>query len=180
MHILLALIAVVGAVLYWVFRARNAAHAAHELVDVADDVRAAVRRFGFSRKAGQHPADTVTDPRLAAAGCLAALARMDGALTQAQVNALRVEARASFRVPQAEADEIAAYGRWLADQSNTPDDTLRRLVRVIRDQAPAEAHQDFIAMCERIAAVEGGGASPVQLSAITRVRDALGLRAGRA
>lgn len=175
MHILLGALVVIGVVVYWIYRARMAADATREVIDVADDVRAAVRRFGYRRQAGKHPADLVDDPRLAAAGILAAIAKMDGSLTDAQINALRVEARATFRVDQQEADEIAAYGRWLSDQSNTPDDTIRRLSSVIRREAPADAHRDVVTMAERVASVTDGSANAMQRQAIDRLAHELGL-----
>lgn len=170
MHIVIAALTVIGVVAVWIWRARAAAQASRDIVEAADDVRAVIRRHGFQRKSGRHPAETVEDPRLAAAGMMAAMARLDGALTEKQINALRVECRASFRVSQVEADEIAAYGRWLADQSKDPDDSLRRLGRVLRAIAPREAQEDMIAMLTRVASAEGGAPSDVQAAAIERVR----------
>lgn len=169
MHIGLAVLAVLGVVALWMWRARMAAEAGREAVDAADDVRAAVRRFGFRRQAGRHPADLVDDARLAAAGMMAAIARMDGALTQAQTDALRVECRAAFRTPQKDADDIAAYGRWLADQSQDPEDALRRLGARVKKLASKEAQGDLIGMLERVAAVENG-VSKEQRAAIDHLR----------
>ena len=173
MHILIGLITVVGVIALWIWRARAAADASREVIDAASDARAAIRRFGYRRKVGQHPADSIDDPRLAAAGMMAALARMDGDLTAEQMNALRVECRASFRVDQKEADDIAAYGRWIASQSQDPGEAVRRLSRIVRDQAEPEAHADLVRMLERIAAVGGGGVSEMQQASIDAVRRAL-------
>ena len=169
MHILIGLAAIVGAIVFWVIRARMAADATRELVGAADDVRAAVRRFGFRKSAGRHPADLVEDPRLAAAGMLVAIAKMDGDLTQAQKQKVALECRASFRVDQKEAEEIAAYGRWLADQSSDPEDALRRLAARVLVLAPEEARRDLIGMLERVAEVEGGVSSD-QRSVIAHIR----------
>lgn len=177
MHILLGVLAVIGVIALWIWRARAAAQASGDIVDAADDVRAAVRRFGYRRKAGRHPAESVEDPRLAAAGLMAACARMDGDITAEQQNALRVECRAKFRVDQKEADDIAAYGRWIASQSQDPDDTIRRLTPVVRDNAPAEAHADMVEMLRRVASVVDGAPSEIQSDAIERVRRALGVGA---
>ena len=173
MHILIGLIAAIGLVALWIWRARAAASATHEIVDAASDARAALRRFGYRRKAGQHPADSIDDPRLAAAGMMAAIAKMDGDLTADQMNALRVECRATFRVDQKEADDIAAYGRWIAGQSQEPGEAIRRLTRIVRDAAEPDAHADLVRMLERIANVDGGAPSPMQDEAIASVRRAL-------
>lgn len=166
---MLALLAALSVVGVWIWRMRAAADATREVVGVADDMRAAVRRFGFRRQAGRHPCDTVDDARLAAAGMMAAIARMDGDLTQPQINAIRVECRAAFRVPQKEADDICAYGRWLASQSQEPEDALRRLAVRVQALAPEEAQKDLIGMLERVAAVMDG-VSDEQRNAIDAVR----------
>lgn len=173
MHILIVLITALLAIGVWIWRARAAAAVSHEVLDVAADAKAALRRFGYRQKAGRHPADSVDDPRLAAAGMMAAIAKMDGDITAAQMNALRVECRATFRVDQKEADDIAAFGRWLAGQSQDPGDGIRRLAKIVRDRAGAEAHSDLVRMLGRIASVEGGAPSEIQTEAITLVKRSL-------
>jgi hypothetical protein len=39
-------------------RARNAAHVASDVVDMAETVLGAARRFGFRRKADRHPVES--------------------------------------------------------------------------------------------------------------------------
>ncbi|MEM9724721.1 MAG: TerB family tellurite resistance protein [Pseudomonadota bacterium] len=135
----------------------------------ADDVRAAVKRYRTRAASGSHPCEDIDDARLAAAGMMSAIAGMDGPLTKAQIDAIRVECRAAFRVVQREADEIAAFGRWLAEEAEDPEDALSRLSPKVRALAPAEAQRDLIRMLERVAAVEGG-VSAEQRQAITTVR----------
>jgi hypothetical protein len=48
-------------------RARNAANVATDLVDMAQDVMGAARRFGFRRKANTHPVDSLEDTKVAMA-----------------------------------------------------------------------------------------------------------------
>ena len=48
MHIVLGVLAIVGAVVFWYYRMRAAAEMTHELIDVADDVRAAVRAMAIA------------------------------------------------------------------------------------------------------------------------------------
>lgn len=135
----------------------------------ADDVRAAVKRYRSRAATGSHPCEDIDDARLAAAGMMAAIAGMDGPLTKGQIDAIRVECRAAFRVVQREADEIAAFGRWLAEEADGSEDALHRLSSKLRALAPAEAQRDLIRMLERVADVEGG-VSAEQRQAITTVR----------
>ncbi|MEO1331105.1 MAG: hypothetical protein AAFW46_15760 [Pseudomonadota bacterium] len=176
MHILVGLLTLLALLAVWWWRVRAAGAAAREAVEATDDVRAALRRFKYQRKAGEHPAESLDDPRLAAAGMMAAVARLKGDLTADQMNQLRVECRAAFRVVQSEADDIAAYGRWLAAQSEDPDDVIRRLAPIVRDRAEREAHGDMVRMLDRVAAVEGGAPNDLQKAAIARVRKALAVK----
>lgn len=175
MHIILGLLTLVGVIALWVWRARMAAGAAREIGETAEDLQAAFRRYGYRRRAGKHPAENLDDPRLAAAGMMAAIARLDGDMSTERMNAIRVECRASFRLGDKEADEVAAFGRWIAEQSRDPDDAIRRLLKIVRDKAPREAHEDVVGMLTRVASVEGGGPNELQADAITRVKRGLGL-----
>jgi hypothetical protein len=68
MHIILGIIGIATAAYFLVMRARRGAEMATELIDVADDIRAAARRFGFRRKYQQHAVDSIEDARLAIGG----------------------------------------------------------------------------------------------------------------
>lgn len=58
MPFLIAIITAAGAFYFWTMRARNAADAAHNVIDMANDVRLAARRFGFTKK----PTFTLLNP----------------------------------------------------------------------------------------------------------------------
>jgi len=55
MPFILALISIAAAAYFWINRARNAGEIAGEVLDMANDVRLAARRFGFKRKTNLHP-----------------------------------------------------------------------------------------------------------------------------
>lgn len=174
MHILLGLIAIIGGVVFWIWRIRNAATVAREVVDVADDVRAAVRRFGYRRHADKHPLDAVEDPRLAVAGILAAIAKMDGDYTREQMTTIQSECARVFEATPKDAEDFASYGRWLAHQLSNPDEVVRRLARSLSGALGPEERAQFLDMVERVAAVEGGGISDPQRLAHKRLTEMLG------
>ncbi|MGF1552265.1 MAG: TerB family tellurite resistance protein [Paracoccaceae bacterium] len=155
MPFILALLGVLSVAAVWYWRVKMAREAGGELLDAAADVRAAVRRFGYRRRADVHPADAVEDSRLAAAGVMAAVAGVDGALSRAEIDAIAAEARRVFGAGPAEADEIAAFGRWVAGQCGTPEEAVRRLTRAIRRLAGDAAGPDLVAMAERVARADG-------------------------
>ena len=77
MHILLGILGLATAAYFLIIRARRGAEMASEVLDVADDIRAAARRFGFRRQHNQHAVDSIDDPVLAIAGLGTAFIALD-------------------------------------------------------------------------------------------------------
>ncbi|WP_299625485.1 TerB family tellurite resistance protein [Pelagibius sp.] len=174
MHILLGILGVVGVALFWYWRMRNAATAAREVVEIADDMRAAVRRFGYRRKANQNPLDGIEDPRLAAAGILAAFANMDGALSREEIDAIDEACGKAFACSAEDARQIGAYGRWLVQQSaGNMDEVIRRLARNLIGQLTAEERGQLLATIREIAEIEDGALSDAQEDSFRRLEHQL-------
>ncbi len=171
MHILIGILTLVGGIAFWVWRTRNAASVAREFIDVADDARAALRRFGYRRVAGKHPLDVVEDSRLAAAGILVAFAKMDGDYTREQMKVIQEECARVFEASDKDAEQMTAYGRWLAHQLANPDEVIRRLSRGLAKSLSNAQSQELLVMAERVAAVEGDGPSDEQSLALKRLSE---------
>lgn len=129
MPFIIALVGIIAAAFFWASRARNAAHVATDLADMANDVRLAARRFGFRRRADVHPAESIEDPNLAIAGIAIAFVELDGFPTQEHRDALNVQLRALTRVDQEAADEMVILGRWLVSECGGPSAAISRLSR---------------------------------------------------
>lgn len=175
MHILVLIIGAIIGAAYWFHRAKQAKEAAGDLIGAAQDVRLAARRFGFRNKTNVHPFDQIEDPRLAAAGAAAALASMDGPLTDAEIKTLALETRVILKADESDAEDIAAFGRWLAGQSGTPEEAVRKLSKKILSLAGTEVGPELIQYCAAIASVS----SPMderQADALKRVEAIFGLR----
>ena len=170
MHILLGLLGIVGALALWYWRMKMAREAAGELVDAANDVRLAVRRFGYKRAHDKHPADCVEDPRLAASGIALAVAGCDAPLSRAELTMMAAEAGSVFQTSTEESDEIAAFGRWLQGQCQTPEEAVRRLSKVVRLKAGAEGSAQMIEITSRVAAADRGELTERQTSLIDQLR----------
>jgi len=174
MHILLVVLAVAVGVGVWIWRAQMAARAASDLIDTADDIRAALRRFGYRRKANVNPLDGIDDPRLAAAGILAAFVKMDGDLGREEIAAIARECAAAFHADADEAGQIGAYGRWLVQQSSNMDEAVRRLARNLETKVTAEEREQLLGMIERVASIDGGGLSDAQRYSLDQLARQLG------
>ncbi len=171
MHILLGVLGVVGGLIFWIWKIKNAASVAREVVDVADDVRAAVRRFGYRRGSGQHPLEAVEDTRLAAAGILVAFAKMDGDCTRDQITAIQDECVRVFEASNTDAEQFTSYGRWLAQQLSNPDEVVRKLSKNLKKTLTQDQRKELLGMVERVSAVEGGAASDEQKLALKRLSE---------
>jgi len=116
MHIVLGVLGLLTAVYFFVIRARNAAEMTTELMDIADDVRAAARRFGFRRQHAQHPVDAVEEPNIAAATVSVAYLELHGLPTEETRASLSNALQVILDVSAKDAEELMVLGRWLMNE----------------------------------------------------------------
>lgn len=151
MPVLLFILGALGAAAVWYWRVKNAREGAEHVLDMANDVRLAARRFGFRAKTNVHPARAIEDPRLAGAGVVVALAELEGPLSADQIRILTTEAQTRFNLLLGEAEEIVTFGRWIAGQCGTKDEAVRRLGKRVADLAGPSALPDLEKMIEAVA-----------------------------
>ena len=155
MPVILFLIGVLTAAGIWYYRLQSAQRGAADLLDAANDVRLAARRFGFKRKLNVHPVDSIEDARLAAAGIVHAIASMGGAVTADQERQMLLQFQSVFGVDKTEADEIGTFARWIADQCGTRAEAVRRLAKRLRQLAGPEARSDLETMIAAVSPQPG-------------------------
>lgn len=127
MPFILGLIGLATAVYFIVIRARNAAEITSELMDVASDVKAAARRFGFRRRGNVHPVESIDDPKLAIGAIATAFIALDDLPTSDTRAALDVHLRKELRLSGEDAQEIAVLGQWFVENCNGPAQAIPRL-----------------------------------------------------
>lgn len=131
MHIVIAVIGIITAVYFFIMRARNAAEMTHELMDMADDVRAAARRLGFRRNKAQHPMDAIEDANTAAATVAVSYLELDDLPTAEQRQKVVVSLQSALEVDKTEAEELMVLGRWLMTQCNGAQPAVTRASRTL-------------------------------------------------
>lgn len=146
MPFMIFIIGIISAAGIWYWRMQSARENIANLADAAKDVRLAARRFGFKRQTNIHPADSVDDPRLAAAGILHAVAGMADTPSDAQRREMLVQFQSRFECALEDAQEISTFGAWLAAQCGTKSEAVRRLSRRLAGLAGYEAQVDLRAM----------------------------------
>ena len=158
----------------WIWRAQRMKEGAERAVEMADDVRAAVRRFGYKRRTDKSPLELVDDPRLAAAGVLIATARLDGDLSREQREAVEGACARTFQLDAGEAAEIVAYGRWL-NQQGEAEEVARKLSRRLNELVEPPQRSEVLSLALGISAVEGGMASERQRSVLDALARTMGV-----
>ena len=140
MHFVVAALAALAGIYFFVMRARNAAEMTTELLDVADDVRAAARRFGFRRKHESHPVNSIDDPKLALATVAVAYMELSGLPTEDTKSNLLNAVQRELNVDLKEAEELAVLGRWLMNECSGAVPAIarasKRLYRLDKNVTP--------------------------------------------
>lgn len=172
MHILGALLAVLGAVAIILWRLNQAADAARGAAEAVGEARGLLRGFLWRRKANKNPLDLIEDPREAAAAMLVAIAQDDGALTareEADIIALMAKA---FAIEGKLAQDLLAHARFVTKEGGDLSSVLRRLTRPIQARCTLDERRDLVAMLRSIAGSAAEGETS-EARAIRSVEDRL-------
>lgn len=175
MHVVLVLLALLGVAAVWWWRVRAARGAAGG-AGKASDIRVATRRLMQGPQTA-HPADSVDDPRLAAAGIVVAVATMDGPISLAEIDRMKRAAEETFHVSEREALDILSFARWVAGECTSNAEAVRRLSRALMKSAGSEVGPDLVRMIHEVATADGGELGDEEFEAIDAVRRNLGMEA---
>jgi len=166
MHIVLAVIGVAVAAYVWMMRAQRGAQAAGELMDMAADVKNAARRFGFRRRAGQHPVNSIEDPKLAIGALAAAYIELDDLPTADARARVDISLRKRLNIDGAAAQEIAILGRWLVTECGGAEPAFPRLAKKLKAIDGAHSFDLLMAVLGDAGQTKGSMPSPRQSQAL--------------
>ena len=155
MHILAAVGAVLGVLLFILFRMQAAANAARDIAGAADEARGFFRRWGWRRKFAKHPLETIDDAREAAAAMMVAVAQADGAITERERAAITGEMMKHFGATQSQGEELLARARWLVQDRSDAGEVFRRLIPLIERTCGPTERSDLIGMLSNVADSDG-------------------------
>jgi hypothetical protein len=172
MPILIAILGIIGAIIFWSMRARNAAETGRELMDVANDVRLAARRFGFKRNANRHPVEDIDDAKVAIGGLAVSFLELDDYPTQEQRHALLRGLQDSLKINLDDAEELSVLGRWLMSECGSPDAAVTRLARKLSKLGGAEQITPLMEVLQTVLGASEGDMNAKQRSALDDVKRA--------
>lgn len=176
MPVILGLLAVAAGVIFWMYRARNVAHAARAFGDMTGDVMSAARRFGFSRRYNEHPVDSLQDPDVAVAGAGVAFLEMAGLPSSQQQAALLVSLQHHLTISHDRGQEAMILGRWLMSECGGPQPGFSRLTRRLVKMSGFDRFEQLMAVLQDVSGAGSGSLVPLQKDALADVAQAFKLR----
>jgi uncharacterized tellurite resistance protein B-like protein len=174
MHVLIAVLGILGAGACWWCRVHYLAKTAGEVVDTAQRLRGVYRRKQFKRKADASTIDAIDDPRTAATVLLVAMASADAAISSAEEAAIRDAMRTIMAVKKPEEELI--FAKWAAADVVDLNSLIARLSRVWTAKLDAAERRQLYDVAKKIAALENEP-DDLMLSALQRLKDRLILQA---
>jgi len=176
MHILIAILGVLGIAAFWYYRMKSVSGAAEEIIDAAERARGAFRRKRFKNKAEAATIDAIKDPRTAATVLLVAIASADGRMSEKAETAIREAMQNVFEVEKPEEELI--FAKWAAADVVDLNNLVTRLGRVWVEKLDLDERRQLYELAVRIASVEREP-DDLMLSALQRLRDRLDLATPR-
>lgn len=151
MHIIGALLAILGVVAIILWRLNQAAEVARNATDAIGEAQGLWRRFLWRRKANKHPLDLIEDPREAAAAMMVSIAQEDGALTAREEADIIAQMAKTFAIEGKLAQDLLAQARFATKDGGDLSSVLRRLTRPIQAKCTPDERRELMAMLRAIA-----------------------------
>ncbi|MGC1494294.1 MAG: hypothetical protein WA790_00685 [Sulfitobacter sp.] len=167
MPILLALIGAAITAYVWMNRAKRGAEIANDLIGVAAELKNAPRKYGFRRRANQHPVDGIDEPDLALGGLAVAFLEMDDLPTTEARAQMDVSLRKHLHLDAEKAQEVTVMGRWFVEECHGPVQAFPRLAKRLYKIDDAAHFNDLMAVLTDITQSSAGGPSPRQSDALS-------------
>lgn len=139
MHIVLAILGVLGTAGFILWRIHLASQAARELADLAGEAANLPRKMRFRSKANRRTIETIDDPREAAAVLIYGAAACAGPVSATNREAITRDMAALFGIDDASAGELTARAAWHVDALADPLNAVNRLTDLIAVEAGREA-----------------------------------------
>lgn len=156
MPILIALVAAIGGALFWYYRIRMTADAASDLADMASDVIGAARRFGFRRRAGVHPVESIEDERLAAGALSVAFLNLGARQTDEDRGRHLRAMQSHLQMSKTEAEEVLILGQWLVNECHGASAAVERIGKKLMRLAGSDALDHPLLVVQEVAGEMGG------------------------
>lgn len=177
MHIIVALLGLLGFVAVWYWRLKMLREVAKDGRKIAETVGNLPRKMRFKNKSGKGGLAVVDDPREAATILMLEIAQARGTLTEKQEAAIRGEVMHHFEFNEADANELISQSGWLSRNAGASHVVMSKMTDFIRKTAGMTNKElvDLDGMLVAVSEAEGDPTSS-QLDLLTIYREKTGLR----
>jgi uncharacterized tellurite resistance protein B-like protein len=172
MHILLALVGLLGGIAFWWWRIKMVKEAADDMADTAGRAWGKYKRTKFRRKAEASPIEAVEDPAAAAVIMMLATAKEGGDLSPQSETAAKREITDTMGI--ADPTELLVFAKWVVSHVEDANNVSLRYSKLWGSSLNLTERLDLVAMVERVAMINGG-LSQRQQAIVHKLRERLGL-----
>lgn len=171
MHILIAILGVLGVAAVWWYRIKFMSEAATEVADAVGRVQGQFRRSKLRKKAAIAPVTAIDDPVTAAATVILAIAAEDAPVTPPMEESLRA-AIAGIADPK-KIDEAVVYAKWATDQVAEVTTVIDQTSAFLAGRLSDAEKEELIGMVDTVSA--GYDRHHMYRQRVERLRRKLGL-----
>lgn len=172
MHIILAILGVVGTAAVWIMRMRAAAQASQFVWNAASEVIAAAKRFHYQPKQKENPIDAIDSPELALAALGAGFLELGGLPTRDQRDAMHRSLARAVHMTLNDAEEMSTLARWIVNEAGGPRANMERIAKRLRAMSGADRFPQMMEIFQAIAAADGTGLNDHQRGALEDIKTA--------
>jgi uncharacterized tellurite resistance protein B-like protein len=173
MHILMAIVAILGGAAFWYWRLKAIKEATDDVTDVAGRAWGKWKRYKFRKKAEASPVEAVDDPVAAAVIMMIAVASEEHPLTQTAETVIRDEVVKTMGI--ADPTEVMVFAKWVASHVEDANNVSLRYAKLWMRDLSAGERGDFVQMLRRVAAADGEVSARQQLK-IAKLMERLGMK----
>jgi uncharacterized tellurite resistance protein B-like protein len=174
MHILLAIVAILGGAAFWWWRIKAIGDAASEVTDVAGRAWGKYKRHKFRKKVEDSPLEAVDDAVAAAVVMMLTVAKTDGPMS-ARADTL-IRAITAEDLGADDVTELMTFTTWVATHADDANNISRRYAKLWASALDISERRGFVDMVQRVAEVDGPVSREKQVI-LAKLRERLGLEA---
>ncbi len=137
------------------------------MLDAANNVRLAARRFSFKRRTNVHPVDDIDDPSAAIATIATPFTELDDLPTKDQRDLLAVQLQYQLNQDPKSTEELMDLGRWLMMKCGRPDAAISRATRQLHKFDGVNSVETLMTVLKNLAGEKLSGSQTDALSEIT-------------
>ena len=177
MHILVALIGILGFIAVWYYRLKMLRDAANDGRKAIETVANLPRKMRFKNKSGKGGLSVVDDPREAAAILMLEIAQARGTLTEKQEASIRGEIMHHFEFSEGAANELISQAGWLSRNAGASHVVMSKMTDFVR-KTPGMPGKELVDLDGMLVVVSEAEGDPTdsQLDLLTIYREKTGLR----